>query len=87
MNIHNSLISTALLTLQQAGELKYHSKCGTVLPSGFYKTVNYIDADKLGQFTILIYLTSKSPTGYAVKVEAIASRPSASPHRPPPRQL
>jgi hypothetical protein len=74
--LHTMLIQTALLALQQSGELKYHSKCGTSLPSGFYKTVNYIDSDKLGQFTILIYLTSKSSTGYAVKVEASAEVPS-----------
>ncbi|MEG4944921.1 hypothetical protein [Microcoleus sp. F4-D5] len=66
MNIHNSLISTALLALQQAGELRYSNRIGNT-PSGFYTTVNYLGADKLGQFTILIYLTSNPhsapPTG------------------------
>jgi hypothetical protein len=75
MNIHNSLISTALLALQQAGELKYHSKCGKSLPSGFYKSVLYLDSDKLSKFQITIYMTSKSATGYAIRVEAIAQMP------------
>ena len=69
------LIQTALLALQQAGELKYQSKCGPTLPSGFYKSVLYIDSDKLSKFQVTIYLTSKSPTGYAVRVEAIAQIP------------
>jgi hypothetical protein len=75
MNIHNSLISTALLALQQAGELKYQSKCGKSLPSGFYKSVLYLDSDKLSKFQVTIYMTSKSPTGYAIRVEAIAQMP------------
>lgn len=75
MNMHHSLISTALLALQQQGELKYQSKCGPTLPSGFYKSVLYIDSDRLGEFQITVYMTSKSPTGYGVRVEAIAEIP------------
>jgi hypothetical protein len=75
MNIHTSLIQTALLALQQAGELKYHSKCGKSLPSGFYKSVLYLDSDKLSKFQVTVYMTSKSPTGYAIRVEAIAQMP------------
>ncbi|MEG4306845.1 hypothetical protein QUB16_29655 [Microcoleus sp. D3_18a_C4] len=75
MNIHTSLISTALLALQQQGELKYQSKCGATLPSGFYKSVTYLDSDRLGKFQITVYLTSKSPTGYGVRVEATAEIP------------
>ena len=73
--LHTSLIQTALLALQQSGELKYQSKCGPTLPSGFYKSVLYIDSDKLSKFQVTIYMTSKSPTGYAVRVEAIAEVP------------
>lgn len=75
MNIHTSLIQTALLALQQAGELKYQSKCGPTLPSGFYKSVLYIDSDKLSKFQITVYMTSKSPTGYAIRVEATGQVP------------
>jgi hypothetical protein len=75
MNIHNSLISTALLALQQSGELKYQSKCGKSIPSGFYKSVLYLDSDKLSKFQVTVYMTSKSPTGYAIRVEAIAEMP------------
>jgi hypothetical protein len=75
MNIEHSLISTALLALQQSGELKYQSKCGKSIPSGFYKSVLYLDSDKLSKFQITVYLTSKSATGYAVRVEAIAQMP------------
>lgn len=75
MNIHNGLISTALLALQQSGELKYQSKCGTSIPSGFYKSVLYIDSDRLSKFQVTIYMTSKSATGYAIRVEAIAQIP------------
>ena len=77
MNMHHSLISTALLALQQQGEVQFVTKCGTVIPhSGFFKTVQYLDADKLGEFTILIYMTSKSPTGYGIRVTATAEVPS-----------
>ncbi|MEG3903661.1 hypothetical protein [Microcoleus sp. B4-C1] len=41
---HTMLIQTALLALQQQGELQYHSKCGSVLPSTFFKTVKYLGA-------------------------------------------
>jgi hypothetical protein len=75
MNMHHSLIQTALLALQQSGELKYQSKCGTSLPSGFYKSVLYCDSDRLSKFNITIYITSKSPTGFAVRVEASAEVP------------
>ena len=75
MNIDNSLISTALLALQQSGELKYQSKCGATVPSGFYKSVLYLDSDRLGKFQITIYMTSKSPTGFGVRVEATAKVP------------
>jgi hypothetical protein len=54
MNIEHSLISTALLALQQQGELRYHSKRGTSLPSGFYKSVLYCDSDRLSKFNLLI---------------------------------
>jgi len=69
------LIQTALLALQQSGELTYQSKCGASLPSGFYKSVLYIDSDKLSKFQITVYMTSKSPTGYAIRVEATAQVP------------
>jgi hypothetical protein len=75
MNIEHSLISTALLALQHSGELKYHSKCGKSIPSGFYKSVLYLDSDKLSKFQVTVYLTSKSSTGYAIRVEAIAQVP------------
>jgi hypothetical protein len=75
MNIHTCLIQTALLALQQSGELKYQSKCGNSLPSGFYKSVLYLDSDKLSKFQVTVYMTSKSPTGYAIRVEAIAQVP------------
>jgi hypothetical protein len=75
MSIDNHLISTALLALQQTGKLKYQSKCGATLPSGFYKSVLYIDSDRLGKFQTTIYLTSKSPTGFGVRVEATAEVP------------
>jgi hypothetical protein len=75
MNMHHSLISTALLALQQAGELKYQSKCGPTLPSGFYKSVLYLDSDRLGKFQVTVYMTSKSPTGFGVRVEATAEVP------------
>ena len=71
----NSLISTALLALQQQGELKYQSKCGANLPSGFYKSVLYLDSDRLGKFQVTVYMTSKSPTGYGIRVEATAEVP------------
>ena len=71
----NSLISTALLALQQQGDLKYQSKCGTNLPSGFYKSVLYLDSDRLGKFQVTIYMTSKSPTGYGIRIEATAEVP------------
>lgn len=77
MNIHNSLISTALLALQQAGELQFVTKCGTVIPhSGFFKSVNSLGGDRLSEFSILIYMTSKSATGYGVKVTAVAEVPN-----------
>ena len=73
--MHHSLISTALLALQQQGELRYQSKVGKVIPSGFYKTVEYLGSDKNGKFQITVYLTSKSPTGYGLRVDAIAEIP------------
>jgi hypothetical protein len=77
MNIHNSLISTALLALQQQGELKYTGKLGDIIPhSGFCKSVNYLGSDRLSEFTILVYMTSKSPTGYGIRVTATAKVPS-----------
>ena len=76
MNLHTSLIQTALLALQQAGELNYLTKCGESLPhSRFYKSVEYIDSHKLGKFNILIYMTSKSVTGFGVRVTATAEVP------------
>ena len=75
MTFDNNLISTALLALQQQGELKYQSKCGTILPSGFYKSVLYIDSDRLGEFQITVYMTPKSPTGYGIRIEATAEVP------------
>jgi hypothetical protein len=76
MNMHHSLIQTALLALQQQGELSYITKCGESIPhSGFYKSVMYLDSDKLGRFNILIYMTSKSPTGFGVRVTATAEVP------------
>ena len=75
MNIDNSLISTALLALQQQGELKYQNKCGSTIPSGFYKSVLYLDSDRLGKFQITVYMTSKSPTGYGIRAEATAEVP------------
>lgn len=77
MNIHNSLISTALLALQQQGELKYTGKIGDIIPhSGFMKSVNYLGNDRLSEVTILIYMSSKSPTGYGIRVTATAENPS-----------
>lgn len=76
MNIEHSLISTALLALQQQGELRYTGKLGDIIPhSGFYKSVLYLDSDKLGKFNILVYMTSKSPTGFGVRVTATAEVP------------
>lgn len=75
MNIEHSLISTALLAIQHSGELKYHSKWGKSIPSGFYKSVLYLDSDKLSKFQVTVYLPSKSPIGYAIRVEAITQVP------------
>jgi hypothetical protein len=77
-NLHTTLIQTALLARRGGPlQLKYLTKCGESLPHrGFYKTVQYIDSDKLGKFTILIYLTSKSATGFVVRLEATGEVPS-----------
>lgn len=75
--LHTSLIQTALLALQQQGEMQFVTKCGESIPhSGFFKTVKYLDSDRLGEFTILVYMTSKSATGYGIRVTATAEVPS-----------
>jgi len=81
MNIEHSLISTALLALQQQGQMQFTGKLGGTIPhAGFYRSELPITADKLGEYSTLIYMTSKSPTGYGIRVEAIAENPSKAPH-------
>ncbi len=74
MNIENSLISTALLALQAAGQLEFRTKYKT-LPTGFHKTIEQDESfGKLGKFRLTIYMDKKSPTGYAIRTEAVAER-------------
>jgi hypothetical protein len=75
MNIENSLISTALLALQAAGQLEFRTKYKT-LPTGFHKTIEQDESfGKLGKFRLTIYMDKKSPTGYTIRVEAVAELP------------
>ena len=75
--LHTALIQTALLALQQQGEFQFVTKCGESIPhSGFFKSVEYLGEDKLAKFSILVYMTSKSPTGYGIRVTATAEVPS-----------
>jgi hypothetical protein len=74
MNMHHSLISTALLALQADGSLQFRTKYKT-LPTGFHKTIEPDESfGTLGKFRLTVYMTSKSPTGYAIRVEATAER-------------
>ena len=69
MSIHTSLISTTLLALQQSGVFAYGRKSSR---SGFYKEVQHLNSDK-EYFSILVYMVSDSPTGYAIRVNALKS--------------
>ena len=69
MSIHTSLISTTLLALQQSGVFAYGRKSSL---SGFYKEVQHLNSDK-EDFSILVYMVSDSPTGYAIRVNALKS--------------
>jgi len=75
MNIENSLISTALLAPQQQGDLEFRTKYKT-LPTGFHKSIEPDESfGTLVQFRLTVYMTSKSPTGYAIRIEATAELP------------
>ena len=74
MNIENSLISTALLALQQSSQVQFAMATGIEGDdkSGFWfkKSVNEDEDDEMS-LQVLIYMDEESPTGYGVIVEAL----------------
>ena len=73
MNIENSLISTALLALQQSGELRFTMNGGdNEDKSGFwFKGYANEDEDDETQLETFIYMNPESPTGYSVMVDIL----------------
>jgi len=73
MNIENSLISTALLALQQSSQIKFTMDGGdTEDKSGFWKK-GYANEDQDDEIMIetFIYMNPESPTGYSVMVDVL----------------
>ena len=75
MNIINQiLIQTALLALQAKGSIDYGSKQEGVEDTGFHVSILWeeweISERPEASYNILIYLTAKSPTGFAIRVTA-----------------
>lgn len=64
------LIQTALLALQQKGSVEFNCKQEGVEHTGFYVSVVHDNCPQESSFKILIYLTVKSFTGFAIKVTA-----------------
>lgn len=74
MSIHNSLISTALLALQTAGDARFTMNCAldNTSKSGFWwKAYANEEQDDETQCEILVYMTPESPTGYALQVDVL----------------
>ena len=74
MNIENSLISTALLALQQSSQVQFTMATGIEDDdkSGFwFKKYANEDEDNEMQLQVFIYMDEESPTGYGVSVEAL----------------
>ena len=72
--MHNSLISTALLALQQSNQVQFSMATGIEDDdkSGFwFKKYANEDEDDETQLQAFIYMDEESPTGYGVSVEAL----------------
>lgn len=68
MNLHNSLISTALLALQTAGDVKFTIN---EKPGFWWKSYANEDENNEMQCEIHIYMNPESPTGYSLQVDAL----------------
>jgi hypothetical protein len=72
MNIENSLISTALLALQQSAKVRFDMNCTDSSKSGFwFKSYANEDQNDEIMLEVLIYISTESPTGYAVQVDVL----------------
>ena len=71
--MHNSLISTALLALQQSSQVQFIMSSGPdETQSGFFfKGYANEDEDDEIQLQVFVYVDKKSPTGYGVSVDAV----------------
>ena len=73
MNIENSLISTALLALQNSSEVQFIMNGGDEgTQTGFwFKGYANEDEDDETQLEVFIYMNEKSPTSYSVQVDIL----------------
>ncbi|MEG4087530.1 MULTISPECIES: hypothetical protein [unclassified Microcoleus] len=72
MNIEHSLISTALLALQQSKKIQFDMNCTDSGKSGFWFK-GYANEDQNNEIMVevLIYMDSTSATGYGVQVDVL----------------
>lgn len=71
--MHNSLISTALLALQQSSQVRFIMSSGPCeTQSGFFFK-GYANQDEVDetQLQVFVYMDETSPTGYGVSIDAI----------------
>lgn len=71
-NLHNSLISTALLALQTSKQVNFDMECTESGKSGFWckKYANEDQNDEI-MVELLIYLSTESATGYGIQVDVL----------------
>ena len=71
--MHNNLISTALLALQQSSQVQFSMASGPDEDQSgfFFKGYANEDEDDETQLQVFVYMDETSPTGYSVSVDAI----------------
>ena len=70
--MHHSLISTALLALQQSEKVRFDMNCTENGKAGFWFK-GYANEDENDEIMVevLVYMNTESPTGYAVQVDVL----------------
>ena len=72
MNIHTSLIQTALLALQQSSQVRFTMNSTESNKSGFWwKAYANEDENDEMQCELLVYMDTESPTGYALQIDVL----------------